>query len=263
MKIRSTLESLALAPGIRQLRKAAFQRRYLANRYENLFSGVYASFEEAVRACPEDRPKGYDNEESASLYSTAVQEYDYPSLFWLQHSVDAGLHSVFDLGGHTGIKYYAFRPLLRVPPAFRWQVGDVPAVVARGRAIAAERGEQSLSFADDATRFEGADILFASGSLQYLPQTLPELLAQNSERPRRIIANITPLHESRAFFTVNSIGTAYCAYRVQCFAELVSGLEALGYRQLAVWKHSNKHLELPFHPGFSVHGYHGLCLERS
>lgn len=253
-------------PGLREVHRTLYDRRFLRNREGNLFRGVFATREAAQAACPPDRRVGYDNDSSSTVYDShleRVDHYDYPVLFWLQRSFEQGLCKVFDLGGHVGIKYYAFRRLLLWPESATWTVGDVPAVVRRGRALARERGEHALHFADEATAFDGCDVLLASGSLQYLPETLAELLARKASKPPRVLVNTTPIHEQRAFFTVNGIGTAYCPYRVQQRDTFIADLTAQGYTLADSWTNPGKRLDLPFEPGHTLTHYTGFCFERS
>jgi putative methyltransferase (TIGR04325 family) len=193
--------------------------------------------------------------------------------------VSEGMRAVFDIGGATGIKALAFREGLLAalgeaggdgPHArLRWTVQDVPAMVAEGRAQQAARGSTlhplALVFTDQADDGRGQELLFASGVLQYLPETLAELVGRwpAAERPRRIVINTAALHPTTAYFTVNSLGTGFCAYRVQTQADLVRGLAALGYRPRESWANLGKVLELPGHAELSLAQYSGLCLDRA
>jgi putative methyltransferase (TIGR04325 family) len=165
-------------------------------------------------------------------------------------------------GGSVGIKYFAFGKFLRLPPDMTWRVIEVPAVVRRGRDFAIERGvAQALQFDDDPAAVDGLDILFASGSLQYLPRTLPEILAGLAKKPRRIIVNTTPMHPLRNYFTLNSVGTAFCPYRVQHAETFVHSVSALGYRLRDEWRNVGKRMEIPFHPEESLGDYSGFCFD--
>lgn len=235
--------------------------RFVQNTEENLFIGVFDTFEAALSCAPESRPRGYDNTESANIaYASRIVQWDYPALFWLKSSMVDGLHSVFDLGGHVGIKYYAFRRAVAYPPNLRWTVCDVPAVVARGREIAAARApEGNLSFTDKYSDMDGHEIVYASGSLQYLPITLASMLGDLRRLPKRIIINITPIHPTRSFFTLNSIGTAICAYRVQQRTQFIESIAALGYTKMDEWENAGKGMHLPLEEGYDVDQYSGFC----
>jgi putative methyltransferase (TIGR04325 family) len=240
------------------------EQRFRENARENLFLGVFDTFEAAAASAPPTRPLGYDNPESAALYlkRLRVDDYDYPALFWLSQALAEGLRGVGDIGGSVGIKYFAFGRILRLPPEMAWRVIEVPAVVRRGREFASERGVAgALQFDDDLAAIDGLDVLLASGSLQYLPLTLPEILAGLGKRPRRIIVNTTPMHATRNYFTLNSVGTAFCPYRVQHAETFVHSVSRFGYRLRDEWRNVGKRMEIPFHPEESLDDYSGFCFD--
>ncbi|MCZ8337292.1 MAG: TIGR04325 family methyltransferase [Burkholderiaceae bacterium] len=258
-------DRMAALPGVRAVVAAVHERRFVRNRDRNLFRGVFDTRESAQASSPSSRPVGYDNAESAALYlgRTEPDAYDYPAMLWLARRVAEGARTVFDVGGHFGMKYYAFEPRIAMPADLRWTVCDVPAVVQRGRAIAARRDTAGrLAFTDDHAALDGQDVLFASGVLQYLPMTLPDWLAGLRRPPCHLILNTTPLHPSRSFFTLNSIGTAFCPYRVQHESALFGALESMGYRRADRWVNPGKAMHIPTHPEHSLDDYVGACLVR-
>jgi putative methyltransferase (TIGR04325 family) len=247
--------------------EAAHQRRLFArNRDQNLFYGVFDSAEAAVRAAPATRPIGYDNDESTTLYDfhlVRVFAYDYPVLYWFRRSLDDGWSQVLDIGGHIGIKYYAFRRYLDYPAGLHWQVCDVPSVAARGREVAASRDAQKrLSFVSTPSEARPSELLLLSGSLQYLPVSIGDLLGTLAGMPRRIIVNITPIHPKRSFFTLNSIGTAFCPYRVMSEADALAQFAARGYRPLDRWDCPGKPMKIPGYPEHSLEQYAGFCFDQ-
>jgi putative methyltransferase (TIGR04325 family) len=251
-------------PGVRRLIESSYLKAFLENRDQNLFHGVFDSFDSAAARASSYGVAGYDNEASAALYLDylRVDAHDYPSMFWLQRSFHEGMRSVFDVGGSIGIKYYAFAKALPLPGDVKWTVEDVAAVVAKGKSLAQDRGvSQTLHLTDQMIAGDGAEILFASGSLQYLPRTLGAYLTEWSSRPRRIIVNTTPIHPTKEFFTVNSIGTAFCPYRVQTQAGLVKELTGLGYKMQDNWVNRGKEMRLPIHPELSLDHYRGFCFD--
>jgi putative methyltransferase (TIGR04325 family) len=240
------------------------EKRFRENASDNLFLGIFDTFEEAAASAPPTRPLGYDNPESASLYlkRLRIDDYDYPALFWLSQALAEGLRGVGDIGGSVGIKYFAFGRVLKLPVDMIWRVIEVPAVVRRGREFAAERGVAGvLQFDDSVFAVDGLDVLMASGSLQYLPRTLPEIVAGLARKPRRIIVNTTPMHEHRAFFTLNSVGTAFCPYHVQHIETFVHSVTSCGYRLRDQWRNVGKKMIIPFHPDESLHDYTGFCFD--
>lgn len=262
-KLQRAANYLSLAPGIRQMDEKEKYRQFLKNNQGNLFFGVFDSLQSASDGIPRDIQTGYDNLASANIpYTSSINTQDYPAMFWLLRSLNEGMRSIFDLGGHTGVKYYAFRRTMNFPESLQWTVCDVPAVVERGRQIAIDRApEGNLGFTDQYNQCSHQDILFASGSLQYLPLPLSEFLKSLHQMPRRIVVNTTPIHDTHAFFTLNSIGTAICPYRIQARQEFTASILQLGYRKVDEWLNIGKGLEIPGHSGHNVPAYSGFCFD--
>jgi putative methyltransferase (TIGR04325 family) len=262
--LHARVDSLVNWPMLRGLVERQERRAFIANRDRNLFYGIHESWEQAAAAARGFGTEGYDNSASASLYNhrTRMDPHDYPSLYWLHRSLLEGMSSVFDVGGAIGIKFIAFREALSRWPELSWLVQDVPAMVTLGRNLALERGDADrLHFTDNFADGDGSDVLFASGVLQYLPQTLGEMLKGYKRLPRRIVINTAAIHPVHEFFTVNSLGTAFCPYRIQTQASLVRGLTALGYRPRESWINPDKPMIIPNRPEYSLQHYSGYCLD--
>lgn len=264
-KLQSGIDSLARIGFFRDRAMAQSKRDFIANREQNLFFGVFDTWEEAEAEVRSLGVAGYANEASAVLYDhrTRIDSHDYPALCWLMRSMHEGMRGIGDLGGSIGIKYIAFRDPLAAWPDLSWTVHDVPEAVAHGRKLSAARGDGSqLSFADRMEDLQSCDVLLASGVLQYLPQTLGEAMSGWQRLPKRIIINTAPIHPVNSFFTVNSLGTGFCPYRVQTQADLVRALSGLGYKVRESWINSGKLMTIPLHPEHSLGHYTGLCLDR-
>lgn len=259
------IEGIARWPGLRGYASRRYDRLFEVNVVHNLFRGVFETGEAAAASAPVGKPLGYDNEESAALYlgKTLPEPYDYPAMLWLSNAIVRGARSVFDVGGHVGMKYYAFEHRVEYPADLRWTVCDVPAVVRRGRQMAERRDTaRRLAFTDDYATLDGCDVLFASGVLQYLPMTLDAWLDTLRRPPTWIVVNTAALHPRHAFFTLNSIGSAHCPYRVQRESVLVDALAARGYVQRDRWTNPGKAMRIPFHRDESLDDYVGMALER-
>jgi putative methyltransferase (TIGR04325 family) len=256
---------LSSLPGIRHLDRKFSHDQFLDNKENNLFFGVFISQDQAAESAPKGLKLGYDNQESASIpYTSAISPRDYPAMFWLLRSLNEGMRTIFDLGGHTGVKYYAFRRTMNFPDDIQWTVCDVPAVVRRGQQMAVDRApEGNLQFTDTYAMASHHDVLFASGSLQYLPITLSDLLKDLAQMPKRIVVNTTPIHGTQSFFTLNSIGTAFCPYRIQARSEFIASVVALGYRKVDEWENLGKGMHIPGHSDHDVPAYSGFCFERT
>jgi putative methyltransferase (TIGR04325 family) len=257
------IDRAALLPGVRQLRRALFARRF-RGAMGHTFHGVYDSFAAAAAAGSGALPPSYDNDDAARMYvqRTAVDDHDWPALFWLQDAFASGRRRVVDVGGSTGIKFHALAQLVALPHDVQWCVVETPAAVRLGRELAAKASATQLTFTSELRDTDGADVWLASGSLQYLPHSLGELLAMVRTRPARLVVNTTPIHPSRSFFTRNNLGTACCPYRVSSREDFVAMASAHGYRVRAEWRNLTKGMPLPYEPGLSLAHYSGFCFDR-
>lgn len=264
-QIKTTLEKAKDAGPLLQLRKRRYEHVFAHATDLQLFRGVYDTFAEAALQAPATRPLGYDNPGPSSMYRELVDKVtprDYPLMFWLSHGLRRGVRRVLDFGGHVGIKFYAFSKYLDCPADFRWTVCDVPAVVEAGEKLkAVMAGSRPLRFT---TRFEeaaDADLFLAAGALQYVEEPLHARLERLERRPPRLLLSGVPLHARRSFVTLQSIGTAYCPYKVFSREAFVGGLTRLGYVLRDEWLNVEKNLDVPFHRDARVDNYTGLYFE--
>lgn len=261
------LDRITDLPVLRDVARRRYDRVFENNQNQNLFRGVFPTFEEAERSAPRTRPTGYDNDDAAAMYverSRKIYPTDYPVMFWLQKLFADGSGNCFDLGGHIGVSYYAYRKYLHYPQSLRWAVHDVPAVMAQGRRWASDNDRDgNLTFSDDFAGASGADILMAQGSLQYLPDTLAARLQKLAVPPHHIILNLTPLHEMLSYFTLQSIGTAFCPYRITATFDFIESVKALGYSMVDHWINPDKRCMIQFYPEHSLEGYHGFYFRRN
>lgn len=265
---RSTMDRAADWPLVRQWLEARYARRFFssASLMENLYRGVYPTFEAAQSSVPTSRQSSYDNKASADLYRERTRRVyinDYPMMLWLSKFFESGSRSVFDLGGHVGIAYYAYQRYVRYPEGLRWQVMDVPAVNDAGKAWAEDNDPAArLSFTDQAEDASGVDIFFAAGSLQYLDYTLADLLRGLRQLPRHLLLNSVPIHTRDSYFTVQNMGTACCPYRVTAEREFLHDLKGLGYALKDRWENPHRSCMIPFHPDHSLDRYFGFSFSR-
>jgi putative methyltransferase (TIGR04325 family) len=232
---------------------------------DRLFRGVFASSEEAEAATPVGRRTGYNHAESAEFgrqWEGRLFPTDYPLMFWLQNALHESARSIVDFGGNVGVKFYTYRRYIPYPAGLRWMVIEVSKVAEAGRRRATDEGvAASLSFGTNLKDVGETDFLFASGSLQYLSIGIAKLLQTMHTLPRRVVINATPVHPTRTYYTLNSIGHAYCAYRITAEPEIFDGMKALGYSLLDRWKHPDKNCYIPFNKEYSLRYYTGFAFE--
>ncbi len=263
---RRIANEIAEMPGIRHLAEPLYRREFSAKRSSgNAYFGVYPGFEEARQAVPASLPGDFDSAAAANLYEyrfSEIESSDYPALFWLGRLLEQGQRRIFDLGGHVGVSYYAYQQHLEFPTDLRWQVHDTASVMEKGRDIARERDPaQRLEFVDLEIA-DGCDVLMAKGSLQYLDYSLAELIQRMRVPPRHLLVNLTPMHPSLSFFTLQHIGIAVCPYRVTAVPKFLFDIRALGYRLNVRWDHPERSVRVPFHPDYSIDRYHGFHFFR-
>jgi putative methyltransferase (TIGR04325 family) len=254
-------------PLIARLRMKRFDAAFADGHYTGDFRGVFDTYADCAAAAPKSMPMGYDNEDMAAMYRNRLERIypgDYPMVLWLGKAFAAGATRVFDLGGHVGIGYYAYRRYLDYPAGLSWQVHDVPAVMASGRALATERDTwKQLDFVEDFDAAADADVLFTSGCIQYLEQTLAQRIEALKKRPEWVFVNLLPLHDTLDYWTVQSTGKAFCPYHIQRRKDFFDALEKLGYRTLDVWENAEKRCPIAFDPGHSLEWYYGAALRLS
>ena len=266
-KLRRIANETAELPGIRLLAKPLFRRLFQQPyRHGNLYYGVYQSYAQAREHAPKNLPTTYDTDAATRMYRDQIERLrvsDYPLLYWVTRLLGAGERRVFDLGGHIGISYYGFGRYIDYPVGLHWQVHDVPAVVAAGRDWAEKHDRQRhLEFTDTREDADGQQVLIATGVLQYLEYTLPELLQQLKDPPQHVLVNLTPMHPSQGYFTLQNIGFAICPYRVMAVPEFVAGMQALGYAAIDRWESLERNLRVPFEPACTIDRYYGFYFRR-
>lgn len=249
-------------PGVKSLRQARYARFFRNADNHNLFHGIYENFASAERAAPKNKVIGYDHEAPASLYEEFFENVgpsDFPALFWLER-LNEEIATVYDFGGHVGFKYYAYRKLLG--RALKWTTYDLPSVVARGRLIAEQRGEANLRFSDSVEDLgTGHDLLFVSGSFQYLENPVDLLLQGILRKPKFILVNMLPTHEEKSYITLQNIGPAFCPYKIFHKTSFIEQVEGYGYKKTAEWQNPEKRCQIPFHEQYSLEGYRGFLFQ--
>jgi putative methyltransferase (TIGR04325 family) len=259
----------ALVQRIKQLTSV---RKLREERYERVFAtgagfghcrGVFRDFAEALRSAPCSARIGFDHQEFAGEFGGRFEQifpHDYPMLFWLERCLRQKCE-VFDLGGHTGSQFHAWRSYIDYPEGLRWTVCEVPAVVLRGRALAQERGYQQLKFTERPGDADGSDVLLSAGALQYVESpSLPVLLAQMNRKPMHLLLNKLPLYDGPGYVTLQNGGPVFIAQHVFNRAELISELNEVGYQLIDSWDVPGFSTQIPFWPERSVSHFSGLYL---
>lgn len=263
--INTAKKSIKSNPLSLAVRKHIYNKKFATAKKANLFKGIFDSFEEAAASSPKTKNIGYDNEEPANMYHERMKRVypaDYPVMFWLS-SLLKNNASVFDLGGHIGVTYYAYKKYLDYPETLDWTVCDVPEVVKSGKTIARQKNIPDLTFTSDYKALNGYDILLLSGSLQYIDIPLSEIITAVDQPPRHVMVNMLPIYNGQSFVTLQNIGTAFCPYRIFNTEEFITSMQETGYKLIDIWENAEKSCHLPFNPEHSLKRYHGLYFEKN
>ncbi|HEY6420687.1 MAG TPA: TIGR04325 family methyltransferase [Candidatus Binataceae bacterium] len=255
----STLEEKL--PPLRAWHRFEYEQHFgLESDWARMFSGVYDSFESARSAAPKGARTGHDHQETAQRQISETGQMwlsDYPVLFWMKSLLRENT-KVFDLGGGPGITFFVFRKYLVYPKSLVWKVCDVPAVVQRGTDLTKSERAEELCFTSNIEDADGADLVLASGSLQFIETPLSLTLSKLTSKPPHVLINRTPLCDGTSFTTLNNIGKAFCPYQIRSKEEFVRGFESIGYSLADLWETPEFSCYIPFHPERSVKVYSGM-----
>ena len=244
------------------VRESSYRRRFIENRQDNLFMGSFGDFEAAAASAPTRAAIDF-SDDTGPLHIPQVQFSDYPSVFWLGRALSEGMRSVLELGGNVGARYYAFRRMLSYPPDLRWTISESKELVARGQELAAQRqvGDQLAFVTDDLPAPGAHDVVYASGSLPYLPTRISDIIAAQPSKPKRIILNMIPVHPERTLYTLNSSDAGISPCRIQHHDELLTELLSAGYERRDGWRNTGINIRIPFVHGGEELYYAGCCFD--
>jgi putative methyltransferase (TIGR04325 family) len=186
---------------------------------QELIGGPFATYADAQASCT---AIGYDDERVANvvllktrLYRELLLNDNYPKLnanqarqlLGLSLSINGDHLSVLDFGGACGVHYFLAKHVLGDRVKFDWNVVETRSMTRTAKAFESDELHffDSLDTAtDNARRY---DLVFISGSLQYIPsprETLKQLIGCDAPNMflTRIALSITDddyisIHESR------------------------------------------------------------------
>jgi putative methyltransferase (TIGR04325 family) len=218
------------------------------------FRGAFPTYEAALAAVRPGLLAGYDHDGVSNVHEEkmlALRLWDYPVLYWLQR-LGPQVTRIVDAGGHTGVKYRAFARHLDLD-RIDWVVFDLPAMVRAGRAKARPE-DRTLSFVDRIEDAPAAEVLLASGLMQYLNTPLAELVRGMRVRPEYILLNKVATREGPTVVTLENLGLAEVPYQIRNRSTIPNALAELDYDIIDEWEISSLSHEIPTHPelGYST-----------
>ncbi|MHB8383169.1 MAG: TIGR04325 family methyltransferase [Candidatus Binataceae bacterium] len=260
--VRSLIETLEeKLPPLRAWHRFEYEQHFARETPKaRMFAGVYDSFEAAEKAITAGTRKGHDHPEVADRHASEINHIwpsDYPVLFWLSGLLKAD-GTVFDLGGNVGISFHSFRKYLNYPGGLTWRICEVAATVNRGRELAEQMHTQGLYFTTEVEEMADADVLLASGSIQFLEVPLWRSLSRVLSKPRHILINRAALNDGPSFATLHNFGPASCVYRIYDRTAFIAAFEALGYLLVDSWDNPEFSCVIPFHPAHTIKSYSGM-----
>lgn len=226
------------------------------------FKGAYPTVEAALAGPLGRGMAGYDHDDVAEVSfdrMCKVEVWDYPVILWLERLMP-GASALIDAGGHMGTKYRAFRSLLDLEHGPDWIVYDLPAIVRAGRRRAEEDGLR-IGFLDDLAQLPPADILLASGLLQYFPHEASHLVTQLPHRPKHLILNKVATRDGQTVVTMSKVGPSWVPYQIRNRAAFQSDVEAIGYRLVDEWDIPSLSHVIPTHPDLGASQSRGYVFE--
>lgn len=228
------------------------------------FTGAYPDYATARAHAPVGRPDSYDDDTVAAINFDAMcatQIWDYPVMFWLDRLAPPGSR-VLDAGGHFGTKYIAFRDRLALD-RLAWEVYDLPATIRAAQAAqTAGRVPGEIVFTDKLGATTPADLLLASGVLQYLDTPFEALVAALPAAPRHLLLNKVATRAGPTVVTLEKIGPARVPYQIRNRAGFEQSLDAMGYAIRDTWEIPSLARRIDTHPGLGSSTSRGYVLER-
>lgn len=257
------------------------QDLYLKLRKNSLgisYRGVFPSHEKARANIPNSQNKYYDiiNKDKADnlerelkLLDNKDLSDDYPLMFWLSRILDKKMN-ILELGGNIGHAFYSFQQYMPYPESIQWTIAELEEAVTLGRKIAQDRNEKRLSFIESQNIAEAAsaDLFSTSGTLQYMEQSLTEIIKSLKASPEHILIHNLPTHRQRSYWTLQRLeyGNSHnlrceLPYKIYSSSDLTTSLNQLGYTLVDKWN-KKRQIKIPFHLDVKIEGYSGFYFKK-
>ncbi len=260
--MRPIVERLLTSIVPRRLLRPVLQRRFLAtHEWTHQHWSVFDSFAGASQWASQhaQTPHYHPGHRQWQQERSTLLPHDYPMVFWLAQILGQGPARVADLGGSVGVSYLTFRRVLPFAKGLQWQVCKLPETVTLGRPIAQEQGATHLTFTEDIHSFDGADVLFTAGAIQFIETPLPDLLHAMRAPSKHVLINRLPLTGRPAtFVTLQHSGHAFWPCRVANEHAFVQAMTAAGYHQIDKWRCIENLITIPLRPDRTIPWFHGL-----
>jgi putative methyltransferase (TIGR04325 family) len=223
---------------------------------------VFGSFQQAWDVAARVAYAGHDHPDYIQYHAQLMghlRSSDYAVLYWLSR-IHADPIKILDFGGCVGNLFYSYIRYLRTNnQEIQWTVFDLPATIEAGRQIASKEDEHGLYFTSSLDNVKEEQIILVSGSFHYWEKSIADFVNQFSTRPRDVIINRVPVHQSRPSFITLQYKSKFAH---PCFVrnvnEVVSDFAKLGYSLIDRWAAPELRLRMPLFPGHNIPFYSGF-----
>jgi putative methyltransferase (TIGR04325 family) len=161
--------------------------------------------------------------DSKSYNSKGLFSWDYPTLFWLDRIITLPVVNkinIVDFGGNIGIHSYLYNHYLNNKlENSNWKVVEIEKFISLGRSFNKKYSNLFFEKLEDIIN-EDIEIFHASSSLQYLNDSLLDIIEKFQKKPNYIIINRTPFTKENSFFTIQNGGSSEYVMKVISFEEL-------------------------------------------
>jgi len=165
-------------------------------------------------------------DEKKSYNSNGLFSWDYPTIFWLNNiftKSDKSNNIILDFGGNIGNHFYLYKKYLNLSP-HNWIVVELENFIEAGRSL--NNDNLNLNFNNfENVITEKALIFHASGALQYLNESLVDVILKFETLPDYIIINRTPFSAEKSFYTIQNGGSSEYVMKIISFNEIDKLLE--------------------------------------
>ena len=125
-------------------------------------------------------------------------------------------------------------------------------MIRAGRERARDEGLSGLSFVESLSDAPPAELVLASGLLQYLDVPFADLLGKLPRRPRHLVLNKVATREGQTVVTLERLGPSETPYQIRNRETFEASLRTLGYRIVDEWVIPEFSHIIPFHPSLGA-----------
>jgi|GEM_PF-2312905 len=184
-------------------------------------------------------------DENKSYNSNGLFSWDYPIIFRLNKIIsktDESNNIIIDFGGNIGNHFYLYKKYLNLN-AHNWIVVELENFIEAGRLLNKENLNLNFNSFEKVVS-KKALIFHASSALQYLNESLVDIIFKFETLPNYIIINRTPFTTEKSFYSIQNGGSSEYVMKIISFNEIDKLLEY--YEILDDWFDNIDKCSVPF-----------------